>query len=169
MSLLEESVGALGKEGLGAWNGLQAICLRKLGLSLGEYFSAVQLEEEISKNLSGEGNKRVMRELLDIFCVSKILSDIGEYRKEDYLKHEEAEQLKYRLRDMMAKVVPNVMQLCDIIASPDYILNSSLGMKDRNNLYERYLNDVRSAKDFHSQYPEWRDLFPRPMKERPRL
>lgn len=42
-SILEESVGAIGKEGITAWNDLQAICLRKLSLSLGEYFSALRM------------------------------------------------------------------------------------------------------------------------------
>ncbi len=78
-------------------------------------------------------------------------------------------ELKYRLREINAKLVPNVMEICDAIASPDYTLNSSLGMRDRKGLYERYLNDVRGAKDFHTQYKEWRSLFSRPIKPRPRL
>ena len=70
---------------------------------------------------------------------------------------------------MNAKIVPNVIAFVDIVASPDFVLNSSLGMKDRKNLYKRYLNDVRGAKDFSSKTPYWRELFPRPVKPRPKL
>ncbi len=86
MSILEEAVGAIGKEGIKAWNALQSICLRKLGTSVGEYFSALRFQEEV-KALSGEGNKKVMSDLLQIYCLSKILGDIGEFRKEDYMSH----------------------------------------------------------------------------------
>ena len=107
--------------------------------------------------------------LLENFCISKILAAIGEYRKDDFMSSEQAVELKYRIRALNAKIVPNVIEFVDVVASPDYVLNSSLGMKDRKNLYKRYLNDVRGAKGFLSKTPNWRELFPRPVKPRPKL
>lgn len=110
-----------------------------------------------------------MQELLDIYCLSKIVGDVGEYRKDDYLSNDEAVELKYLLREKNAKIVPNVIALVDVIASPDYVLNSSLGMKDRSSLYQRYINDVRSAKRFIGKPKHWRQLFDRPVKPHPKI
>ncbi len=78
--LLQESVAAIAKDGIVAWNDLQPLYLRKLGLSLGEFFTATRLEAEIA-SIEGEGNKSVITRMYEIFCTHRILEDIGEYYK----------------------------------------------------------------------------------------
>lgn len=82
---------------------------------------------------------------------------------------EQHSELKLRLRDLNAKLVPNVINLVDTIMYHDRVVSSALGHSDRANLYQRYLNEVRGAKDFISKTKIWRELFPRPMTPRPRL
>ena len=165
--MLQESVGAISKEGITAWNDLQAICLQKLGMSMAEYFTAWRLFEEM-KLLKG-GNLQIMEQVLEIYCTHRVLQDIGEYYKGGFVTPDQHSDLKLKLRDLNANLVPNIMSLVDGIMYHDRVVNSALGHSDRANLYDRYLNEVRGAKDFLSKTKIWRELFPRPMKPRPRL
>ena len=165
--LLQDAVMAIGKDGIQAWNALQPIVLKKLALSMAEYFSAERLYQEL-QILNGD-TKSLIEDILEIFCTHRILEDIGEFYRGGFINPDQHAELKFKLRAQLEAILPNLMPMVNALMSPDELVGSSLGHSDRKNLYSRYLTAVREAKGFHLKTRKWKRLFPRPAAPRPRL
>lgn len=139
-----------------AWNNSQVFYLQVAAKAYGELYSFNEAVKALEA-CKCEKTKLVFKKLLDLWTLCRIDEDWGMFRLYDFLSNEQYKFVKELLVERSFELKGEVVGIVDAIAAPDNVHGSPLGSYD-GNIYNRFLNMVRSAPGCYEKVSWWRDI-----------
>ena len=128
-----------------SWNALQPHYLGNLGRFLGEIFSTRALLSKL-KLIDHQPTRQALTVVHDLYCVSRIINDIGVFRENDFISSDQFKLLRDRATQLCAELTSHAIKLTDVIGPEEFLLQSELARGD-GNVMHNFLDKVYQAKN----------------------
>jgi len=152
---LQENVGS-NPDLFTAWNNTQVYYLQTAAKSYGEVFCFTEAAK-VFDGCKCEKTKAVFKKVLDLWVLTRIDEDWGNFRLNDFINNDQYRFVKELLIDRNLELKDEAVGIIDAIAPPDNVLGSPLGSYD-GNLYNKFLNMVMTAPGCYEKVSWWRDI-----------
>ena len=112
--LLQEKIVLNKKDPFDSWNTLQPHYLGKLWRFLGEIFCTRALLSKL-KLIDHQPTQQALTVVHDLYCVTRIINDIGVFRENDYITSEQFKLLRDRSTELCAELTLHSIKLTDAL------------------------------------------------------
>ena len=152
---LQENVGT-NPDLFTAWNNTQVYHLQTAAKSYGEVFCFNEAVK-VFEGCKCEKTKVVFKRLLDLWVLTRMDEDWGNFRLNDFINSEQYRFVKELLIERSFELKDEVVGVIDALAAPDNVHGSPLGSYD-GNMYNKFLNMVMTAPGCYEKVSWWRDI-----------
>ena len=143
--MLQEKVMMNKEHPFDSWNDLQPFYLGKLGRYLPEIFSSRTLLAKLPK-ITHIPTQNVMRKVHDLYCLTRIINDIGIFRENDYITSDQFKMIRTKALLLSKELTPHSIRLTDALGPEEFLIQSELARND-GKVFQNFLDKVYEAKN----------------------
>ncbi len=156
---LDENIQSMG-DPWDAWNATQPFYLKDLALAVGELFVVQEYHSFLMNQLTGAPNPDTAEALnlcFQIYCLTKILKDIGTFREHDFLTTEHYQIVRDCLPPMYGSFTRHVGKILDSFYPPEEMMDSFLAPTN-GDLYGHIVDRLMTAPKTFERHPNWKSF-----------
>jgi acyl-CoA oxidase len=144
---LEKCLKKLGNEkpSFNSFNNAQTFYLQSLNKSFADFYIYTCFMNKLY-NIKESSTKDLLRRLFKLFYLRVINDDGVCFRNNDFMSSEIIYEVREEILKLCEVLKNDLINILDVIAPPDHILNSPMGHSD-GQIYERYLNEILSLRE----------------------